>query len=238
MASEFLQIAKLLLDHRADNVDWGEISSLEGSSCPKKIANKFLVCCLLDWQMHTDQPWRNGQRLVEELLGDPEDVWREITSVSKAEWESKYRDYKLHRFPAGHNRLWRIAKDIRDRYDGDAGSIWKGKESAAVLVELLALGAGEQISRMIVGALRDCGQIEGPGDVKADIHVCRVLGRVVYGKEISAPAATELARQLNPSDPWQIDWPLWKVGKDYCRPRSPDCKRCYLAPHCAYNLRR
>jgi endonuclease III len=239
MANELLhQIATLLLQHRAGKEEWGEISSFEGKPCPKKVANKFLLCCLLDWQMRTNLPWQNGQRLVEDILGDPEDVWRKITAGSQEEWESKHSDYKLHRFPSGHNRLWRIGKDICDRYDGDAGRIWEGRESAAVLVDFLALGAGEQISRMIVGALCDCRQIKGPGDVKADVHVCRVLGRVAYGKEISAPAATELARQLNPNDPWQLDRPLWQLGKDCCKPTNPDCDRCYLAAHCAYNLRR
>jgi endonuclease-3 len=288
MASELHQVADLLLEHRAGEEDWGEISTLRCELCPKKIANRFLVCCLLDWQMRAGRAWRNGERLVDEILGDPEDLWREITSIEEDVWKSKFTEYKLHRYPAGHNRLWSIGKKIRDKYDGDAGRIWRGKESPAVLLDLLALGAGEQISRMIVGALHDCCQVKDPGDdlsdadrwldaqlealskgtialgemkrnirerilesyrsgliasgrirqVKADVHVCCVLGRVAYGKEMSAPAATELARQLNPMDPWQLDWPLWNVGKDYCTPQNPDCGRCYLAPHCAYNLHR
>jgi endonuclease III len=237
MANELHQVADLLLEHRAGREDWG-LSSAGGEPCSKKVANKFLICCLLDWQMKADLAWRNGERLVGEILGDPEDVWLKITSVEESVWKSKRAEYKLHRFPAGHNRLWRIGKEIRDKYDGDARRIWQGKESSAVLVDLLAMGAGEQISRMIAGALRDCGQINGPGDVKADIHVCRVLGRVAYGEPISAAAATELARQFNPTDPWQLDWPLWEVGSSYCKPKNPHCERCYLAPHCVYNLHR
>ena len=61
------------------------------------------------------------------------------------------------------------------------------------LVHLWALGAGDQISRMIAGALRDCGQIKGgSGDVKADLHLRRVLGRAVYGEEISGADATKV----------------------------------------------
>ena len=148
----------------------------------------------------------------------------------------KFKEYHLHRFPNAHNRLWRIGRQIRNRYDGDAMQIWQSKGSGEVLERLLALNAGEQLSRMIVGALLDCRQIKGSGDVKADLHVCRALGRVVYGEPTNPAAAVELARQLNPSDPWKIDGPLWQVGKSFCRPDTPRCPKCYLTPHCSYSL--
>lgn len=230
------QIAGLLLANRNGTEEWGEISRLDGKPCSKRIANKFLACCLLDYQMDSNVAWRNGCRLVEDTLGDPDDVWRAITSVPEPEWLSRWSEYKLHRFPAGHNRLWRIGKVICDRYDGDARRIWEGKDSAQVVERLLALGAGDQISRMIVGALRDCGQVQGTSDVKADVYVCRVLGRAVIGKPTDPDTAAGLARQLHPADPWQLDWPLWNVGKSCCEATHPNCLRCYLAPHCAYAL--
>jgi endonuclease III len=231
------QIAGLLLANRNGTEEWGEISHLDGNPCSKRIANKFLVCCLLDYQMDSNVAWRNGCRLVDDILGDPDDVWRAITSVPEPEWLSRWSEYKLHRFPAGHNRLWRIGKLIRDKYDGDARRIWETEESPQVVERLLAIGAGEQISRMIVGALRDCGQVQGSSDVKADVYVCRVLGRAVIGKPTDAETAARLARQLHPADPWQLDWPLWNVGKSWCDAHHPICSRCYLAPHCAYTTR-
>ncbi len=228
------KVAAILLENRTGTEDWGEISHLADKPCTKRIANKFLVCCLLDYQIDADLAWRNGCRLVKEILHDPEDVWSAINSVSQDEWGSKFKEYHLHRFPNAHNRLWRIGREIRNRYDGDARQIWKNKGSGEVLERLLALNAGEQISRMIVGALLDCRQIEGSGDVKADLHVCRALGRIVYGAPTNPAAAVELARQLNPSDPWELDQPLWKVGKSCCRPDTPSCPRCYLSPHCTY----
>ncbi len=228
------RVAALLLENRSGKEDWGEISKLAGKPCPKKVANKFLVCCLLDYQMKWEVTWRNGCRLVVDILRDPDDVWLAITSVPQDEWRSKFKEYHLHRFPNAHNRLWRIGREISDRYDGDANKIWQDRESAEALFRLLDLGAGEQISRMIVGALHDCGQIQGTGDVKADVHVCRVLGRIFSGRPTNGAAAIEQARQLNPSDPWQLDWPLWNIGNALCRPKSPNCLKCYLAPHCTY----
>ena len=45
------RIAALLLEHREGKEIWGELSLLDGRQCSKKIANKFLICCPLDWQM-------------------------------------------------------------------------------------------------------------------------------------------------------------------------------------------
>jgi endonuclease III len=229
-------IAALLLANRAGSADWGDLSYLHGEPCTQRIANKFLVCCLLDYQIDSDVAWRNGNRLVEDVLGNPDDVWSAIASSSESEWVMRRDEYRLHRFPAAHRRLWRIAKCICDKYDGDARCIWAGKESLEVLKRLLALGAGKQISRMIVGALRDCGQIQGASDVKADVYVCRVLGRAVTGKVIDANTAADLARQLHSADPWQLDWPLWNVGRFYCHADHPNCLRCDLVSVCAYAL--
>jgi endonuclease III len=230
-------ITAILLEHRNGKADWGEISHLEGQQCSKKVANRFLLCCLLDYQMDSNLAWRNGYRLVNEVLGDPDDVWAAITSVTEAEWASQRDEYHLHRFAAGHNRLWRIARSIRANYDGDARCIWMGKDPSDVIKRLWSVGAGEQISRMIVGALRDCGQLSGASDVKADVYVCRVLGRAVCGDQTTPEIALQLARGLCPSDPWQLDWPVWNVGKTHCHANNPDCSLCYLAPHCAYALK-
>jgi endonuclease III len=90
---------------------------------------------------------------------------------------------------------------------------------------------------MIVGALRDCGQIKSTtSDVKGDVYVCRVLGRAVLGEMTDPETAVNLARQLHPADPWQLDAQLWYVGRSYCRATNPNCSHCYLAPHCAYAL--
>ena len=218
-------------------MDWGEFSQPESKPWSMKTANKFLLCCFLDYQIPSDVAWRNGYRLIEDILGDPDDVWRAITSISDSEWKLKRDAYKLHRFPAAHERLWRIGRRICDEYDGDARRIWEGRDPRSVLETLWALCAGDQISRMIVGALRDCGEIRGAAsDVKGDVYVCRVLGRAMRGKPTDPETAVRLAAQLHPADPWRLDAQLWYIGKTYCYASSPDCSRCYLAPHCAYAL--
>ena len=218
MTNDLKQIADRLLKDRVEpgvgKADFGDISHLEGGECPKGIANRFLMCCLLDWQMRADEAWKKGEQLVKQLgeeSGDPdaEKVWATISSsFSKEEWDSKYEHFhKPHRFRKGYTRLWGIANDICARYEGDARNIWLRRSPFDALLHLWALGAGDQISQMIVGALRDCGQITGDsGDVKADRHVRRVLGRAVYGEEIrgtDAAKVIQLTRNLS-ADPWKL----------------------------------
>ena len=104
-----------------------------------------------------------------------------------------------------------------------------------MLDALCSLGAGDRISRMVVGALRDCGRIKDTtSDVKRDVYVRRVLGRAVLGEPTDPEAAVALARQLYPADPWQLDAQLWHVGRTYCHTSNLDCLKCYLSEHCAY----
>jgi len=213
---------------------WGEIADYPGRDCPKKIANEFLFCCLIDLQTDSDIAWNKGYKFIHRIIGNPEDIWAVITGFSEETWKSKYKEFGIHWLRSMHNRLWRIGTEIRKNYDGDANRIWHNQEANEVLCRLLVIRAGEQISRMIVGALRDVGQITGTGNVKADTHVCRVLGRSFYGERIDVDKAVKIANQLNPEDPWKVDWPLWFVGKKYCKSIIPRCSECYLETQCTY----
>jgi endonuclease III len=133
--------------------------------------------------------------------------------------------------------VWRIGNEIVAKYDGDARNIWKGQSPDVVLGRLLELRVGEQISRMIVGALIDTEQIKGSGDVKVDIHVRRVLGRVLRGEGYSVKEVRiviEKTREMYPKNPWMLDKPLYELGNYTCKAANPDCQNCYLRKKCAY----
>lgn len=228
------RVAKLLLRERTRQ-EWPWLPNITGKAIDKKGANKFFFCSILDWQQKTAVTEKIARRFCEEELGDPPDLWLKITSMTQEQWEGSWRDYRLHRFPIGHNRVWRIGREICDRYGGDARNIWRTGEAPDVLERLLKIGVGEQLSRMIVGALKDCGQITSIGsDLKADIHVRRVLGRVFEGRELSSEAALRMARKIHPPDPWSLDSPLWEIGHYFCRSSAPKCRECYLAPECRF----
>ncbi len=237
---KMLQVANLLIDHRGgenwkDSADdWG-IERYDGKELPQEIANLFLLRCLIDYQCNSKDAWNRGERYFNSLGQDQKrDLWKMIADKSQEEWNSEKDKCDLHRWHRVHNRIWPIADCISRYFEGDARKIWQGSTLFDVLCRLYYIGAGEQISRMIVGALKDCGQISGRSDVKADIHVCRVLGRVLAGEKATPEAAIKFARDMYPDDPWKLDGPLWNLGRTRCSDNSPTCTGCYLVSCCKY----
>ena len=210
---------------------------LDGRQVGKKDANKFMLYCIMDYQMRTWMVWRNAKRFSQRILGDPDDLWGVILDMSESDTVLLFKKEKLHRFPPCGKRVWRCAKHIRDNYGGDAREMWRGRTTVEVRESLQAMyGIGPTLSRMIVGALIDSKQIEGVGDLKADMHVRRVLGRVFTGASISANKALETARAIMQDNSWKIDEPLFEIGRNQCRPKAPFCSNCCLHTVCSYAL--
>lgn len=215
--------------------DWHFLGA--GPRSTKKDANKFFLGAILDFQIPAAQAWANARRLAEDILGDPEDIWKEITRCSKDAWMGKRTVYRLHRFPKAHERVWRIGKELMEGYGGDARKIWEESSPDQVKSRLLKLRAGKQITEMIIGALFDTGILKKAGDVKADIHVRRVLGRLLRGREFELSEIGEvikLTREMYPKEPWLLDQRLYFLGKQTCHQQNPDCKICYLLQECRF----
>lgn len=215
-------------------VRWAWLSELEGAWADKKRANKFLLGATLDYQMRAALVWANARRFAEDVLGDPDDLWERVIAISDWDSEEAFRRYRLHRFPAAHRRVRRIGFAVVRDYAGDAREIWREQGPEEVLTRLEALRLGPQISRMIVGALHDTRQISGIGQLKADLHVRRVLGRLVAGESVSVTDAHRIADTMIPGASWKLDAPLYLLGKGRCRSRDPDCGECYLHDLCAF----
>ena len=229
------RVRKLLLDNRPPRgIGWPWLANLKGGRTDKKSANKFMLGCILDWQMKAEQVWENARRFADDNLEDPDDLWDVIIAIRK--WNSKtvWRRYGLHRFPEAHKRVQRIGKEIVKYYNGDARKIWKNQAPDEILNRLIGMRVGPQISRMIIGALYDTKQISGAGDLKADIHVRRVLGRVFTGEVVSADDAHRIAKQIEPRKSWKLDAPLYRLGQSKCKKTNPDCEDCYLLKKCNY----
>ena len=229
-------ITKLLLENNI--YEPGFWPGLEkGKAASKKDANKFMLGAILNYQIDASMAWENAERLAEDILGNPDNLWESITAISKSEWNAKWKGYSLHRFPKAHERVWRIGNEIVEKYDGDVRSIWRGQFPNVVVDRLNELRVGEQISRMIVGGLTDTEQIQGTGDVKVDRHLARVLGRVLRGEGYTLkenPIVLQKTRQMYPENPWMLDKPLYELGKSICKAPDPICEGCYLRRYCAY----
>lgn len=206
-------------------------------------ANKFLFYCLLDYQMRSGTAQMNTSRFVKQH-DDPADLWATVCSYSTRRWASLAArpETRLHRFAKAHEKVRYVAEVITAEFDGDARQIWQGRSADAVLRILLdTLTMGPQLARMAVLGLLECGHIDGDSLPKADVHVRRVLGRVVRGKEFSTAEVAQADRTIRramPEKGWQLDLPLYTLGRRHCLGRDPKCSECPARRLCAYNRMR
>jgi len=226
MSEKNARLRKVLLKH-ADNVKTNyRVEWLEQKPLAKQNANKFMLGAIIDYRIKAELAWDNAKRLSEEILGNPASLWDCIKkSYSKDEWDAKWHEFRIHRFRAAHNRIWRIGDEIVKNYSGDARNIWQEKEPSTVLANLESMRCGPEISRMIVGMLITYKHLDGLGDVKSDIHVCRVFGRI-FDRDLGAVEARQLAREIYPDNPWKLDIALYDIGKEYCLSDWCYCENC------------
>ena len=57
------------------------LSRLNGCRADKRSANKFLLGCIIDYQMRVGRVWENARRFAEDDLGDPRDLWDKIVEI-------------------------------------------------------------------------------------------------------------------------------------------------------------
>ena len=235
---KYARVKILLLDNRRTHPDgfWGCMSKLDGKQADKKCANKFLLACVLDMQLKSEQVWSRTERYVECELGGPSDLFFQIADVPEHVWKSPAYKQRLglHWLTYTHNNVWDVATEVVRRYEGDASQIWNGRMAADVVTRLKQIGVGIERARMTAGALRDTGQIAGESHLKADTHTTRVLGRVFTGSKVTEAEALKIAEMMVPGDTWQLDFPLYDCGKDLCRSRNPSCGKCYLRVECDF----
>jgi endonuclease-3 len=127
-------------------------------------------------------------------------------------------------YPAGFYRtkaasLKKIAAILLDHYDGKV---------PADMEELLALpGVGRKTANLVLIEAFDL-----PG-ICVDVHVHRICNRAGW-VQTKNPEETEMAlREGLPQRYWKgINALLVLYGQQLCRPVSPHCSRCVIAPYC------
>jgi endonuclease III len=220
---------------KAEELDAEHWPFLENRPISKRAANKFLLGCLIDYRQRYDVAWDKARRFAEVEMGDPVDLWDRIIAIPRDVWEARTGPLSLHSTSARHRKIRDIALKVSHDYQGNALAIWRNKPIKEVLYILESeLESGPQVARMTVGGLLDEGELTGYSELKADTHVCRVLGRVSTGSPVTADEATRLSRELEPTSPWRIDYLLWKIGRDFCKPSVPRCPSCPLMTDCRY----
>ena len=231
------KIRNILLRHAEEVKGNYEVPWLDQKPLSMKNANKFFLGAIINYRAKLEtawDPWDNAKRFSEEYLGDPSTLWNHIVDTYTMDaWESKKEELHLHWLSAAHRRGWRIGYEIVKRYNGDIRNIWHGENSDVVRAALERMRCGPKISDLIIGWLINYGYLEGPAHVAADTHVCKVLGCIFYGNpHLDPESARQLARRIHPENPWELDLPLYDIGKHYCEPPGEHnryyCERCPL----------
>ena len=131
--------------------------------------------------------------------------------------------------------IHKIAKD----YNSDASLIWADKPSSATVVYrfLEFEGVGPKIASMATNILVREFKIELSDyfsiDISADVHVRRVFWRLgLTPPDASVDQLIFRARSLYPEFPGIMDFPAWEIGRQWCRPQSCQCDKCYMSNLC------
>lgn len=196
----------------------------------------FLVAVICDEQVRFEAAWEAPLKLKERLghwdihrIANEKDSIRAAFSKSPA----------LHRWVSvTADRVVAAAARVVARYQGDASLIWSGEPSAEELRERFELfeGIGQKKSAMAVELLErifrvPLRQLEG-SDVAVDVHVRRVFLRSGLATRDDVQTIVAAARVINPDRPGALDYPVWEIGRRWCRPNSPDCSGCPIGAVC------
>ena len=211
-------------------------------------ANSFVLGVLLDRNVNAQRAWDAGEWITESIGAD-EDVctlWRNLRSMSARRLEGFMRygwgGRAFHRHWKRMSKAFKACAELMlEKYEGDPRKIWNGQREVAQVRERLeeVQGIGPALSRMAVLILaRNYGLLGGKRalaelDIKPDIHVMRVFKRTgLLPKDASTTDAILAARNFWPNFPAALDAPAWKIGSQFCRPRSPRCHSCPITKAC------
>ena len=135
-----------------------------------------------------------------------------------------------------------LSKIVVDQFGGDTSKIWLNRSAAYVNSVFQQIhGVGPGIASMIVLLLERHFKLHFNDldhrtmNVKADVHVMRVFYRMGLISNPKEHEALEAAKRLNPDYPGALDAPLWKIGKQWCKPFSPLCSQCVVSSVCPKN---
>ncbi len=130
------------------------------------------------------------------------------------------------------------------QYGGNAANLWADSPGAGTLIRRLEAfdGIGPKKAAMAVLIIeRHLGipiRLMAESDIAYDVHLRRVFLRSGIAEYDDREHMVARARQLNPARPGALDLGAWLVGRDYCRPQSPDCAGCPLTDVCRRDVTR
>lgn len=198
----------------------------------------FVLACIMDRQITAERAWLIPYQIAQKL-GDFSIETLARLSQSQIE-ELMSQPEPLHRFPKEMARnFFEGVQRIVNTYQGNASNIWADKPSSAEVVYrfLEFRGVGPKIATMAANILVREFKVPFSDyysiDVSVDTHIRRVLTRLgLVPKGASVEQITYKARALSPEFPGLLDLPAWEIGRNWCKPRKPECSICYMNQVC------
>jgi endonuclease III len=194
----------------------------------------FLLGAALDRGMPAEVAWTIPYWLRQELghldpprLADMTEA-ELLAVVSRLPRRPRY----IRDAPRTIREVARLVKSL-----GDAEMLWEGRSADEVKRQLKAIhGIGEGIASMVVVLLEKYRGVRfldrARMNVKADVHVQRVLYRLGAARGRSEAEAISAATALNPEYPGDLDQALWTIGQRWCHESTPQCVSCPITDLC------
>ncbi len=198
----------------------------------------FVLACIMDRQIKAELAWLIPYRIAQRIGDFSISALAEL-SPSRIE-DLMTRPDPLHRFPSKMARNFHEGvQHIAIAYQGDASNIWADKPSSATVVYrfLEFRGVGPKIATMAANILARDFKVAFSDyysiDISVDMHVRRVFTRLgLVRKDASNEQIIYKARSLSPKFPGLLDLPTWEIGRNWCKPRKPECSACYMNKVC------
>ena len=204
----------------------------------ERYPHAFVVACIADRQVAAERAWLIPYSLKTKL-GSFE--FSRLEQLSLDEMKRLMSEPEpLHRFPDMMAKNLHLAvRRIAAQYARRASNIWAGKPSSATIVRrfLEFDGVGPKIATMAVNILVRDFKVPLSDkisiDISPDVQVRRVFTRLgLIGHGASIEELVYRARELNPMYPGIFDLSAWEIGRNWCRPKEPNCQPCYMNVCC------
>lgn len=211
---------------------------------PNELANRFLLenplafllAVIFDQGILAERAWAAPYELSRRLGHlDPHRLAHDIPAIAKAVATPPMLQRFVNTIPPW---IASAARRVIDDYGGDAGRIWGDEPTAEELDRRLRAfdGIGQKKAAMAVEMLERDLKVPIKGlhgtDIAYDVHVRRVFLRTGLAERDDPEHMIAQGRLLNPTRPGAIDFPMWLVGRRWCRPGVPSCPDCALFAVC------
>lgn len=240
---ELIKIAKKYFDaqkgeKKIQSVDF--IADTEGNTYLndiEKYPHLFVLACIMDQQVKAEKAWEIPIKIAK-CINSYEFV--DFAKLTLEDCKVIFSKNKLHRFNDRQAKyFYEAIQKIKNEYQSYAANIWKDNPKSATLVLRFIEfeGVGIKIATMAANILVRQFKIKVEDkysiDISPDVHIRKIFYRMgLINNRKNTEEIIYKARELNPDFPGIIDLATWKVGREYCFEKNPNCLECPIRQDC------